>query len=220
MNLGLLFKEEEQWDDALEQFAAAVSYAPTYSDGYRERGVAENKLFHLAEDRFKLPDGEKSLRRALELNPDDFDALASLGGVLKRNGDLHGALEAYRKATDISRGHPYPLLNELVIQAYLSNRFELPATRRRYAQRAARTLDAQISGAEPYNFPWSFFDRALLYLFEGDPGAFLQTLERSLSPDCANWMAATFADTLRLLPKDFQAATVQHAIQKLQEFSH
>jgi hypothetical protein len=30
------------------------------------------------------PDGIAALERAIELNPDDFDALASLGGALKR----------------------------------------------------------------------------------------------------------------------------------------
>ena len=48
--------------------------------------------------------GEEDLRKAVELNPRDYDAQASLGGVLKRKGDLAGALNCYEVAAQLSDG--------------------------------------------------------------------------------------------------------------------
>ena len=52
-----------------------------------------------------MPSGIEDLKKAIELSPDDYDAHASLGGALKREGRLSEALVEYQLATDVSRGH-------------------------------------------------------------------------------------------------------------------
>jgi tetratricopeptide (TPR) repeat protein len=85
LRLGLLLKDGGEWTCALAHFNQAIAAEPTYAEAYREKGIAENKLYHKMEDPpAGTPDGIAALERAIELNPDDFDALASLGGALKR----------------------------------------------------------------------------------------------------------------------------------------
>jgi len=86
LKLGLFLKEQGEWPDALVEFAAAVETAPNYADALREKGIAENKLFIKNNRPPDIPIGEESLRGAIALHPDDYDAYASLGGVLKREG--------------------------------------------------------------------------------------------------------------------------------------
>src|SRR5215510_5810234 len=87
LRLGLFLKDRGLWPDALEQFAAAVQAETKYSDAWREQGIAENKVYIKERRPAGRPTGETSLRKAIELNPSDYDALASLGGVLKREAD-------------------------------------------------------------------------------------------------------------------------------------
>lgn len=215
MNLGLLLKEEGQWAEALEQFAAAITYAAKYSDAFRERGIAENKLYYLAIDRTGLPDGEGSLSKAVELNPEDFDAWSSLAGIQKRAGKIETSLQSYAHATAISRGHSYPLLNELTLEAHLQGRLSLNPKREHYLTQAERSLRAQISGPQPYNPPWSYFDLSQLRLFRDDEREFIAILEKGLEFATSSWMPKTYADTLTLLPEGFHQQAVREGIKLL-----
>ena len=47
--------------------------------------------------------------------PAILDAMASLGGILKRRDDLNDAALFYRQSTQVSNGHSYPLLNALML---------------------------------------------------------------------------------------------------------
>ena len=49
-------------------------------------------------------DGKEAIRKAIELSPTDFDAMASLGGVLRRDGRLSEALVLYEQAVQVSAG--------------------------------------------------------------------------------------------------------------------
>ncbi len=215
LNLGLLLKEEGRWADALEQFASAITYATSYSDAFRERGIAENKLYHLATDRTGLPNGEQSLKKAIELNPEDFDAWSSLAGIQKRAGELEASLKSYAHATVISRGHSYPLLNELTLEANLLGHLQVSPKRDHYLTQAERSLKAQVSGPQPYNPPWSFFDLAQLHLFRGEEHEFINVLQKGLQFATATWMPKTYAETLALLPKGFHEDSVQQGIRLL-----
>ena len=120
MKLGLILKDRGRWKDALEQFNAALSSSPVYAEAWREKGVAENKIAWA--DVPPTPGsapapGEESLRRALALSPDDFDAAASLGGALKRAERWPEAQAAYKQSREASSDHPYPLLNEIKLRA-------------------------------------------------------------------------------------------------------
>ena len=144
MKLGLLQKEQGMWTDAIGQFNAAVGSSENYAEAWREKGIAENKLaFKLAGKTNSVPQanpapGEADLRRAIELNARDFDAHASLGGVLKRAGRYDEAWHSYKHAREVSNDHPYPLLNEIKLRAFLNKKLELTGDDRRALMRAER----------------------------------------------------------------------------------
>jgi tetratricopeptide (TPR) repeat protein len=197
--LGLLLKESGDWKGALEEFELSTRFLPGYAEAWREKGIAENKIAQQAGYPPDLPDGEDALRRAIERNPDDFDALASLGGVLKRKGRWAEALKAYRGAREVSGGHSYPLLNEIKVQGRLQGALHLDGSVRRALTQAARARAVQVAADPPYDAPWSFFDLAEVRLYQGEPEAFISLVERGLEHCDADWQPATFRYSLQLL---------------------
>lgn len=191
VRLGIILRDSGRWSEALAQFVAATSASPNYTEAWRERGIAENKL-----DPSK---GESPLRRAIELQGDDFDALASLGGILKRAERFEEALAMYQQSVAVSNGHSYPLLNALTLSVRRAGKLELDLKSRRFLARNERSLLAQVAQNPPYNAPWSFFDLAQTRLFLGDREGFLRYVEEGLSACDASWQPKTFRDTLALL---------------------
>lgn len=197
--LGLLYKRQSKWKEALDAFTEAVRLERTYADAFREKGIAENQIFRKS-DSANLPTGEESLRKAIELNPEDFDAFASLGGVLKRLGKFEESLALYRNATRISRGNSYPLLNELKLQALVNQTADIDDKYKFYLNRAKRSLNAQVENKPPYNAPWSFFDLSEICLYLGDKNDFLKYLTEGIDyEDIKKWQIETHRQSLEIL---------------------
>lgn len=199
LELGLLLKAHGEWQTALIEFEAAVTYSPDYADAYREKGIAENKLFRDQGQAHHMPTGEDSLRQAIALNPEDFDAHASLGGILKRQGRFKDALAMYECATTLSYGNTYPLLNEVKIRARLEGKMTLDDRHKLLLERAQRSRQAQTTNDPPYDAPWSFFDLSEIHLYFGDREAFLGLLDDGIRTCSDHWYAQTHRDSLQLL---------------------
>ncbi len=204
MKLGLLCKDNNIWDEALDQFTAAAKATPDYSEAWREKGIAENKAAQIAKqplDTDPAP-GEASIREAIRLNPKGFDAFAALGGVLRRAKRLTPSLAAYEESVKVSGGHPYPLLNALKLRAQLNGRLALSEADKLALARAARIRDAQSKQNPPFDRPWCYFDLAEIKLYQGDAAAFLAIARNGFEDlDTVDWQRKTFVDTLRgLLP--------------------
>lgn len=195
MKLGLLLKDEGQWEEAIALFASITLERPGYSEAWRERGIAENKL--AGSGRAVEAVGEASLRQSIALNANDFDAHASLGGVLKRAGRLEEALEAYDAANRHSNGHPYPFLNLLKLRAALRRSLGLRNEDRRTLLRARRLRLAQSDAAQ--DVPWSHFDAAELCLIDGDLPEAERRLDLGLAASIAEFQVTTFRQSLGLL---------------------
>lgn len=201
MKLGLLCRDREIWDEALEQFTRAAAVSPSYGEAWREKGIVENKIAQRARqamDADPAP-GEASLRTAVGLNDKDFDAFASLGGVLKRAGRFPQALAAYEQSLRMSGGHPYPLLNALKLRVQVNGRLALSGPDRLALARAERVRAGQSEQNPPFDKPWCFFDLAEIKLYRGDSGAFLDIAIKGFEQTDANWQGKTFVDSLRLL---------------------
>ena len=69
VRLGILLRDQGDLPGAIEQFTAATTLQPDYSDAWRERGIQEARASKNAR-------GEDALRKSMALNPSDFDALA------------------------------------------------------------------------------------------------------------------------------------------------
>ncbi len=212
MKRGLVLRDRGKFAEALADFKLVIELSPDYAEAYREKGVVENKLFanelkkrgwqSSVENSQKLvaegmPSGEESLRIAVRLKPDDFDALSSLGGVLKRQGRMKEAAEAYELATDISQGHTYPLLNAITIGAHAAQSFALEGKHRLMLRRGLRSLQAQVNSG--VNVPWSVFDLAQSHLFMGERDKFLQYVDEGMLACTHKWQPKTFRETLELL---------------------
>ena len=193
---GLVYRDRGMFNRALADFERVTQLSPSYAEAYREKGIAENKLYNKTPDA-GLPNGEESLLKAVELKPDDFDALSSLGGVYKRQGRIKEAAECYDKATEVSRGNAYPLLNAITLKAQADGRFELDKRYRFMLERARRSLQSQVESG--YNPPWSAFDLAQLNLYTGNQQRFLDRIDDGLLACTHAWQPETFRRTLELL---------------------
>ena len=83
--------EKDDHVAALDHLGALVDHAPDFAEGYNARALA-----YFAMKRY----GEAihDIRRALELNPDHYGALAGLGIIMEDLGYHGEALEAFRAA--------------------------------------------------------------------------------------------------------------------------
>jgi tetratricopeptide (TPR) repeat protein len=71
-----------------------IQVRPDHAHAYNALG------YSFAERNMRLPEARKLIERALELAPDDFFIMDSMGWVLYREGDLKGAAEHLRRAYD------------------------------------------------------------------------------------------------------------------------
>jgi Flp pilus assembly protein TadD len=201
MKLGLLCRDRGIWDEALEQFTGATAASPDYGAACREKGIVENKLAQIAKqpmDTNPAP-GEASLRRAIEINGKDFDAFASLGGVLKRAKRFPDALNAYEQSVKVSGGHPFPLLNALKLRVPVNGHLALSGSDKLALMRAAQVREGQSKQLPAFDKPWCFFDLAEIRLYQGDAKAFLDTAMQGFAQTDNDWQGKTFVDSLRLL---------------------
>jgi tetratricopeptide (TPR) repeat protein len=201
MKLGLLCRDRAIWDEALEQFTRATAVSPSYGEAWREKGIVENKIAQQAKGAMVADPapGETSLRTALKLNDKDFDACASLGGILKRAKRFPQALAAYEQSFKVSGGHPYPLLNALKLRVQVNGRLALSGVDKVALARAERVREGQSQQNPPFDKPWCFFDLAEIKLYRGDSKAFVDIAIKGFEQTDADWQGKTFIDTLRLL---------------------
>jgi tetratricopeptide (TPR) repeat protein len=198
LKVGLLLKEKGDWHEALKYFTAAVNYNPSYADAQREKGIAENKLY-TASSSLVGSTGEESLLRAIALSPQDYDALASLGGVYKRQQRYQEALVMYHRATEVSKGYSYPLLNEVKLKVRIEGRLDLDNQRKFWLRRTEQILRQQVGNTQVTNAPWSLFDLSEVRLYLGDTIDFLLYLEAGIIQCSASWQPKTHRVSLQLL---------------------
>ena len=199
MRLGLTLKRLGRQHDALDEFTTVTKLSPDYAEAWKEKGVVEGLIAReLPADARPswLHDGQASLERATELNPDDFDAWASLAGVMKNvKGDTAAAAKYYAHAAEISGGHPYPLLNALRLQAQQTGHLDLEPHRERL-ETAESLRRGQMSARPPVDAPWCFFDVAEIRGCLGDEEGFLTALRDGLDHVDADYQPKTFRNSL------------------------
>ena len=224
MRLGLLLRDRGRWKDALEQFEAAARQ-PSYAEAWREVGIAQNKLAWQAAAKSQSQPpaspapGEEALRKALKLQPADFDAGASLAGVLKRAKRLAESRDAYAGSREASSDHPYPLLNEIKLRAHLAGHLQLAPGDRRALARAGRMRTAQAEQNPPYDKPWCFFDLAEIRLYEGAVEDSLAMIRKGIAQSEADWQPETFISSLELLePAKAEVAGLDRCLELLRKW--
>lgn len=89
--------EAQEMDVALSFLNDLVRLAPDFAEGWNKRAT-----IYFLRDEYARSLGD--IARTIELEPRHFGAWAGLGIILDRLGDKKGALEAYRRASEI---HPH-----------------------------------------------------------------------------------------------------------------
>ena len=82
----------ERFDLLESNLRKLIQVRPDHAHAYNALG------YSYAERNLRLPEARKLIERALELSPDDYFIMDSLGWVLYREGDLKGAAEQLRRA--------------------------------------------------------------------------------------------------------------------------
>ncbi len=93
-NLGLIFQELGQLNEAEASYRRALQAKPDYTAAHYNLG---NTLTGLG----RLNEAEASYRRVLQIKPDDADAHYNLGNALRELGRLNEAEASYRRALQI-----------------------------------------------------------------------------------------------------------------------
>jgi tetratricopeptide (TPR) repeat protein len=111
-------------------------------------------------------------RQYLELNPQDYDAWAGLGGAQRRMEDLVAAIESYEKAYEINPKSTYALVNIVALRAARGNEDDKEKLKE-YIPIAKQLIQEIIdSGDADY---WNWYDLATLQMIEGDTDAAIST---------------------------------------------
>ncbi|MBA2306009.1 MAG: hypothetical protein H0W08_25740 [Acidobacteria bacterium] len=192
VRLGILLKDIGDLKAAIDELTAATELQPNYADAWREKGIQEARDKQLAK-------GEASLRKAVALNPQDFDALASLGGILRKSSRLEEAALMYQRATEVSGGHPYPLLMGLKLGARTARALNIDDRLRRQLFLAGKMRQAQAEAIPPFDPPWCMFDLAEIRLYAGDRAGFLEWTRKGLDKCENRWEPETLQSALYLL---------------------
>lgn len=82
----------ERFDVLEKSLRTLIRLKPDYAHAYNALG------YSYADRNLRLPEARKLIERALELSPEDFYIIDSMGWVLYRMGDLKGAAEHLRRA--------------------------------------------------------------------------------------------------------------------------
>jgi tetratricopeptide (TPR) repeat protein len=197
VKLGILLRDQGELDDAHRHFMQAIAIDPNFGEAHREKGVIESLWCRKSKSPDMAKSSEAALERAIELNPRDFDALASLGGLFRRLGENARALECYEKSASVSNGHPYPLLNAIRLRAIVQGALTIETTVERQLRRCAKQRKKQVDA--DFDLPWSVFDLAAINLYLGDSDQFQSLVEVGLDNCDHRWQAETFRDGLKAL---------------------
>jgi tetratricopeptide (TPR) repeat protein len=215
VKLGILLKDQGELEDAHKHFMQAIAIDADYGEAHREKGVIESLSYRKSKSPELAKSSEAELKRAVELNPRDFDALASLGGLFRRLNNNARALEYYEKSTRVSNGHPYPLLNAIKLKALVQGTLTIDHTVERQLLRAAKQRKKQADA--DFDLPWSRFDLAEISLYLGDSDQFQTLVEEGLDNCDHRWQAETFRDGLKaLIDKGIKLPGLSEGVEKLE----
>jgi tetratricopeptide (TPR) repeat protein len=90
-NLGLVYLDEERFNDALLMFNKTVNIAPKDYKGHVQLGITYRNLN-------MFDDATKALETANQLNPANSDIIYQIGLVAEAKGDLKAAADIYKDA--------------------------------------------------------------------------------------------------------------------------
>ncbi|MBI5683922.1 MAG: hypothetical protein HZC54_02475 [Verrucomicrobia bacterium] len=187
----------------LEDWQAVVNVlAPFAKDDnaavLRDLGMALCKLHKRSPGDAAYRRGQQHLAKAMELRPDDSDAIASLAGTWK-GLDEEKARALYRRAFEANPSDPYALGNFLESEIeYRRNLSPLSFAGPNLKAAIRKCRDQADVGM---NLPWVFWDMGKFLALLEQPYASLQMYAKAVSVSSADWMIDTSLRSVLRLAK-------------------
>lgn len=160
----------------------------------RDLGIALYKKNKNNPRSSRYVEGQSYLKTAVEKNPMDSDAFASLGGSYKILKDYEKAYKYYKKALKADPSHPYPLLNYLIMKIQKTGNLKHIKYNKELIQKGIERRLNQIE--VKVEIPWAFFDMGLFSFFLGKLDDSLIYYLNGINHSQNMWMIDTTLNTL------------------------
>ncbi|MDA0205883.1 MAG: FG-GAP-like repeat-containing protein [Acidobacteria bacterium] len=142
-NYGGLAMQEQSYSLALERFQKAIALAPDSGYAYANAAQAADRAGQDAE-------AERLLRRALDIDASDADALSQLGLLLARQERFDEAKQLFERAIQLQRDHVAAINNLAVVYLRLNQPNEATAALRYGIRVAPQSEETYMNLARIY----------------------------------------------------------------------
>jgi len=160
----------------------------------RDLGISLCKKYKNTPQSERFLAGQSHLQAAIKKNPQDSDALSSLGGSYKILKDYIEAYNYYKKALEVSPGDPYPLVNFLIMKIKKSGDL---SQIKRSDEMIQKGIERRLNHIEvKVDFPWAYFDLGTFSLFLGNIDDAIYYYLNGIKYSPQMWMIDTTLDTL------------------------
>jgi len=191
LRIAKLARSVERWDICIELLSAFInSKNPSV---LRELGLAYYKSNAKNPTGTEYKQGQKYLVEAINLDPNDSDALTCLGGSWKKL-DLEEALNYYTKAYNVDPNDTYTAVNYFITKIAISKKTEILDYSLPAIANIIKISEEQISLG--INIPWAYLNNGLFKLFSKDVNGSLNNYLLGIKFSTAGWMISTHLDDL------------------------
>lgn len=162
--LGRIYSGVGDYDAAIAALEASHP-EETVNQGkvQKELGLAYRRRGEALKQEADYDKAMECLKKAINLNPNDSDTFAILGGLYRRKGEYQQAFASYERAWRLNPGWSYPLGNLGSLSWYLGNLNEA----KMYFGYTEVAAGGRIKRGQPEGF-WDYYDLALAQLASGN----------------------------------------------------
>lgn len=169
--LGYLYVGRKKFEQAVLHLRQVLESNPNFSPALAAIGLVQSRMSDQEPDSLKRDqlraESEANLVKALMAEPALLDAdnesyWGSLGGLRRRQGRDEGAVEAYKKATEVTPNKSYPINNLALLYKKLNQEDEAIEAFNKVIRLAQGTLEDRPGDI------WARLDLAQAYLVIGE----------------------------------------------------
>ena len=197
--VGKLAIEMGDWKKACDVLLKYEKYR--YQPILRDLGIALCKAYKKSSDSPEFKKGRTLLEKAVETDPSDVDAIASLAGTYKGVDDEKAAA-LYKTGFGIDPSDSYSLGNYIEYEVV---KRQDPSIVEIFDCAIQLAIDMCLGKVEvEMNYPWVFYNLGKLYLLSGKTNESIVAYARAIDTSTAPFMIETSLESLIRLRQAFQ----------------